>query len=253
MVILLSPAKTLDETPKVNPGLNLPTFRKETNELARILKSYTPNKIKELMHISDKLANLNHERYQNFSSRYTTSNSKAAIFAFKGDVYQGFKVEELDADDLLYAEAHLRILSGLYGCLKPLDKMQAYRLEMGTSLKTDKGNNLYDFWKGLLTKEINKTLKKNKNDLIINLASKEYFSALDKKGLKGDLIDIGFKEYRDGKLKFISFSAKKARGMMARYIVKERIEAKEGLKGFDYDGYAYDEGLSSDKEYMFVR
>ena len=131
--------------------------------------------------------------------------------------------------------------------------MQAYRLEMGTSLKTDKGNNLYDFWKGLLTKEINKTLKKNKNDLIINLASKEYFSALDKKGLKGDLIDIGFKEYRDGKLKFISFSAKKARGMMARYIVKERIEAKEGLKGFDYDGYAYDEGLSSDKEYMFVR
>jgi len=253
MVILLSPAKTLDETPKVNAGINLPTFRKETNELAKILKTYSPNNIKELMHVSDKLAELNHSRYQKFSSRYTDNNSKAAIFAFKGDVYVGLDVECFSVSDLNFAEKHLRILSGFYGCLKPLDKMQPYRLEMGTALKNSKGHNLYEFWRKPLTKEINKTLKNNKNDLIVNLASKEYFSALNRKGLDGEIIDIGFKEYRDGKLKFISFNAKKARGTMSRYIIKNRILTKEGLKGFNLDGYSYDEGLSSDKEYMFIR
>jgi len=205
------------------------------------------------MHISDKLASLNHGRYQEFSSRYTDNNSKAAIYAFKGDVYIGLDAETLSKADLTFAEKHLRILSGLYGCLRPMDKMQPYRLEMGTALKNPRGKNLYDFWREPLTKDINKTLKKNGNDLIVNLASKEYFSALDKKGLKGELIDIGFKEYRDGKLKFISFNAKKARGMMARYIIQERITTKEGLKGFNADGYGYDEELSSDKEFLFVR
>jgi len=253
MVILLSPAKTLDETPNINQGLQLPAFRKQTGELIGILKEYTPKKIKSLMHISDKLTELNYERYQNFSSRYTGGNSKAAIYAFKGDVYVGLDALTLGQKDIEFAEDHLRILSGLYGLLKPMDKMQAYRLEMGTNLKNPKGKNLYDFWNDTLTSDINKTLKKNKNDLIVNLASKEYFSALDRKKLKGEIIDIGIKEYKDGKLKFISFNAKKARGLMARYIIKNKIKSKEGLKGFDYDGYTYQEDLSSVSEFMFVR
>lgn len=205
------------------------------------------------MHISDKLTEVNYNRYQNFSSRYTGSNSKAAIHAFKGDVYVGLEAETLTKSDIDFAESHLRILSGLYGLLKPMDKMQAYRLEMGTNLKNPKGKNLYDFWNGTLTSEINKTLKKNSNDLIVNLASKEYFSALDRKQLKGEIIDIGIKEYKEGKLKFISFNAKKARGLIARYIIKNRITTKKGLMGFDYDGYTYQEDLSSDNEFMFVR
>lgn len=205
------------------------------------------------MHISDKLTEVNYNRYQNFSSRYTGSNSKAAIYAFKGDVYVGLEAETLTKSDIDFAESHLRILSGLYGLLKPMDKMQAYRLEMGTNLKNPKGKNLYDFWNGTLTSEINKTLKKNSNDLIVNLASKEYFSALDRKQLKGEIIDVGIKEYKEGKLKFISFNAKKARGLIARYIIKNRITTKRGLMGFDYDGYTYQEDLSSDNEFMFVR
>lgn len=205
------------------------------------------------MHISDKLTEVNYNRYQNFSSRYTGSNSKAAIYAFRGDVYVGLEAETLTKSDIDFAESHLRILSGLYGLLKPMDKMQAYRLEMGTNLKNPKGKNLYDFWNGTLTSEINKTLKKNSNDLIVNLASKEYFSALDRKQLKGEIIDVGIKEYKEGKLKFISFNAKKARGLIARYIIKNRITTKRGLMGFDYDGYTYQEDLSSDNEFMFVR
>ncbi len=253
MLILLSPAKTLDETPNINPGQELPKFRKKTLELAEILKSYSPTKLKSLMHISDKLADLNHQRYQDFSSRYTGTNSKAAIFAFKGDVYVGLQADTLNEKDLEFAQKHLRILSGFYGLLRPLDKMQAYRLEMGTNLKNASGSNLYDFWQESITKEINASLKANGNQLIINLASNEYFKAVNKSKLKAEVLNIGFKEYRDDKLKFISFNAKKARGLMSHYIIKNKIESKEALKGFDYEGYGYVEDLSSEKEYMFVR
>jgi len=253
MLILLSPAKTLDETQGTDQGTALPELRKRTNELITILKDYSASGIKELMHISDKLAKTNYDRYQNFSSRYTPSNSKAAIYAFKGDVYVGFEASTLKTKDISYAQNHVRILSGLYGILRPMDKMQPYRLEMGTKLKNRHGSNLYQFWGNDITKEINKTLKEHKDKTIINLASNEYFNSVNKKELNGDILDIGFKENRNGKLMFVSFTAKKARGMMARYIVQNRIERKEDLKGFQVDGYHYAEDLSSASNYMFVK
>lgn len=253
MLILLSPAKTLDEVPNTKPGKDLPKFRKKTLELAEILKDYPPAKLKSLMHISDKLAEQNYKRYQDFSSRYTPANSKAAIYAFKGDVYVGLQADSLNKKDLDFAQQHLRILSGFYGLLRPMDKMQAYRLEMGTGLKNASGKNLYDFWQESVTKEINSSLKANNNELLINLASNEYYKAIDQKKLKAEVLNIGFKEYRDEKLKFISFSAKKARGLMSHYIIKNRITDKEELKGFDYEGYSYHSELSSSEEYMFVR
>ncbi len=253
MLALLSPAKTLNEDQSVQQGLEAPKFRKQSGELISILKDYSPAQIKDLMHISDKLAELNSDRYHAYSARYNAKNSKAAIYMFKGDVYQGFDADSLEVPDIAYAQDHVRILSGLYGLLRPMDKMQAYRLEMGTRLKTPKGNNLYDFWKETLTKEINRTLKEINSDLIVNLASVEYFSALNKKELKAEIHDVTFKEYRDDKLKFISFSAKKARGYMARYICKNKIENKEDLKGFDYEGYSFMEDGSTEGNYLFVR
>lgn len=253
MIILLSPAKTLDEKPDVQQGLEAPQFRKQSGELIKTLKTYSQDDIKSLMHISDKLAALNYERYHTYNSRYTVKNSKAAIYMFKGDVYQGFDADSLSAEDIIFAQEHVRILSGLYGLLKPMDKMQAYRLEMGTKLKTDKGNNLYDFWKETLTKELNKTVMAQPNPLVVNLASKEYFSAIDKKKLKAEVLDITFKEYRGDVLKFVSFSAKKARGYMTRYISKNRITNREDIKGFDYEGYRYQADLSSELDFAFVR
>ncbi len=253
MLILLSPAKTLAEGPEVNPGLELPKFRKHTSELVKILKDHTQKDIKDLMRISDKLALLNHNRYQRFGSRYTESNSKAAIYMFRGDVYQGFDADTLDAKAMTYAQHHLRILSGLYGLLRPMDKMQPYRLEMGTRLHNPKGPNLYEFWRDRVTKEINATMKEQGSSLLVNLASNEYFDAVDTSKLDHKPVDITFKEYKDGKLKFISFSAKKARGYMSRYICKNQIKTKEDLKGFDYEGYAYAEDLSAENNLAFTR
>lgn len=253
MLILLSPAKTLAEGPEVNPGLELPQFRKNTTELVSILKDYTPDKIKGLMKISDKLASLNHERYQNFSSRYTNTNSKAAIYMFRGDVYQGFDADSLDAKAMTFAQHHLRILSGLYGLLRPMDKMQPYRLEMGTRLHNPKGPNLYEFWRDRVTQEINANMKAQGSTLLANLASNEYFEAVDKRKLDHAPLDFTFKEYREGQLKFISFSAKKARGYMSRYICMHQITKKEDLKGFDLEGYGYDESLSTDSNMVFTR
>lgn len=253
MLTVLSPAKTLNFEKKASIATASPKFRKESAELVGILKKKSPKDLIKLMSISDKLAELNHERFQNFSSRYSASNSRAALLAFKGDVYLGLQAEDFDQKDLAYAQEHLRILSGLYGILKPLDKMQPYRLEMGTALKNDKGNNLYDFWDDKITKEINKELKSHKDPCLVNLASKEYFKAIKKKDIKADIIDVHFKEYRDGKLKFVSFNAKKARGLMARYIIKERIDHREGLKGFNLDSYHYEASLSDEKNLHFVR
>jgi hypothetical protein len=205
------------------------------------------------MHISDALAKLNRNRFKQFSKEYTDQNSKSAITAFKGDVYLGLEVETLNDEDLNFANRHLRILSGLYGILLPFDRMQPYRLEMGTRLENKSGTNLYHFWGDTLSKALNKELNAQNSDVIINLASNEYFKAVNKKKLKARVIEVDFREEQDGELKFISFFAKKARGLMARYIVQHKIDEVELLKGFDYENYRFSEEHSTKESLMFVR
>ena len=253
MIALLSPSKSLDyESEGFSPS-KAPTFKSKTADLIEVLKKKKSGDIQKLMHISEKLAGLNYQRYQSFSNSYNKKNSKAAISAFVGDVYTGFDAGTLSQEDIDYAQDHIRILSGLYGVLRPLDKMQAYRLEMGTKLKTSLGSNLYEFWDDNVTKQINKDLRKINSDIVINLASHEYFKVIRKDLLKATIIDVSFREYRDGKLKFISFNAKKARGIMARHMVINRLDTVEELKGFNDDGYHYDAELSDEKTLAFVR
>ena len=254
MLTLLSPAKTLDfDSPAKEATLSDHVFPKESMQLVRLLKKQSVEDIKGLMKISDALASLNVQRYKSFSKEYTTDNSRAALEAFRGDVYVGLDYPTLSTDDITYAQDHLRILSGLYGLLRPLDKMQPYRLEMGTRLVTKAGTNLYHFWGDKITKALNKELKASGTGAVLNLASNEYFKAIDRKKLKGTLYEANFKEERDGKLKFISFSAKKARGLMARYVVQQQISDPEDLRGFDLDGYYYSEEHSTPDSLLFVR
>lgn len=254
MITLLSPAKSLDfESPS---NVNTPTehvFPKETMQLIRILKKYKNEDLRSLMKISEKLADQNRLRYKTFSKDYTSENSKSAIEAFIGDVYVGLEAKSFKKNDLKFAQKHLRILSGLYGILKPFDKIQPYRLEMGTKLENKNGSNLYHFWASKINKELEAELNLHKSKYIVNLASNEYFKATVPKSLKSEVINVGFKEEKDGKLKFISFNAKKARGMMARFIVQNRIDTPDLLKGFDTDGYYYEEKLSDSKNLLFVR
>ncbi len=254
MISLLSPAKTLDyETPERLTELTIPQFALDSNRLIRILKKKSVTEIKNLMHLSDALAKLNRARYKNFSKTYTDENSKSAITAFKGDVYVGFDVETLGNEDLRFANQHIRILSGLYGLLLPFDRIQPYRLEMGTRLENKKGSNLYHYWGSILSKALNKELENQNSDLILNLASNEYFKALDKKKLKARIVDVDFREEQDGELKFVSFFSKKARGLMARYIVKNKIDDIESLSGFDYENYRISEEHSTENSLLFVR
>ncbi|MBX2814419.1 MAG: peroxide stress protein YaaA [Saprospiraceae bacterium] len=253
MIILLSPAKSLDFSP-VATNRSQARFKQDTAVLAEIMKSKTTGDLKDMMHISDKLADLNHERFQQFSASHSKKNSKQAAFAFQGDVYQGLQTEKFTPAQLEFAQEHVRILSGLYGLLRPLDAIQPYRLEMGTKLKTERGNSLYDFWGEKITHLINKDLAKHRHKVIINLASNEYFKAVQAKELDGDLYTIDFREYRDGKPKFISFSAKKARGFMTQYIVRKKITNPKKLLGFDLEGYRYDADLSKGPHHlMFTR
>ncbi len=253
MLVLLSPAKTLDYTESPVKATKNPKFKSDALELIDVLKEKSIEDLMKLMSIKEKLGALNFERYQEFSKSYTVNNSKAALLAFKGDVYIGLDATSLTNNEILYAQDHVRILSGLYGLLSPLDKMQPYRLEMGTTLKTEKGTNLYHFWGDKITKEVNKQLKVQEKAVLVNLASQEYFQAINRDKIKGQIIDINFKEFRDGKLKFISFTAKKARGLMTRYIIKSKIESTEGLKGFNYENYYFDENLSDENQFTFVR
>lgn len=255
MITLLSPAKTLDyeTTDKIEDRLTEPQFATQTNQLIRILKKKNVAEIQDLMHISDTLAVLNRDRYKSFSKTYTHENSKSAIMAFKGDVYTGLDAETLTTDELLYANHHVRILSGLYGLLRPFDRMQPYRLEMGTRLENKKGTNLYHFWGDQITKAVNRDLKNLESKTVVNLASNEYYKSIDKKKLKAEIIEIDFREDKDGTYKFVSFFAKKARGSMARYIVQNRIVDSGDLRGFDYDGYRYEESASSEGHLLFVR
>ena len=240
MLIVLSPAKSLDyKTPVRVKAPTLPEFASESAKLIADLKKLAPQDVAKLMGLSDQLATLNVGRYRDWSRKFTEENSKPAIYAFDGDVYDGFDVKSLDAKSVQFAQDHIRILSGLYGALKPLDLMQPYRLEMGTSFKNARGKDLYAFWGGRVTDAIKKVLEKQKKPVLLNLASEEYFKVLQPKELDCPVIAPVFQDAKDGKYKIISFYAKRARGLMARYVVENRITDPADLKGFNLDGYKY--------------
>ena len=254
MLAILSPAKTLDyETPLKTKLNSQPIYGRESNQLIKTLRTFEPFEVASLMKISDKLADLNHKRYIEWRNNPAESKTRPAALAFKGDVYQGLEAESFNDNDLKFAQRHLRILSGLYGLLRPLDVIQPYRLEMGTKLKTSKGQNLYDYWGTKLTNGLNEALKESKEGTLVNLASNEYFGAVQPKLLEGSLLNIGFKEKRNGQLKFVSFSAKKARGLMAKFIIKERLKNPDDLKNFDLEDYKFNKKLSSELEWTFSR
>ncbi|WP_298392616.1 peroxide stress protein YaaA [Flavobacterium sp.] len=253
MKIVISPAKSLDFESQLPTQLhtNYP-FVKESLSIEKVLKKKKPNELMELMTISDKLAELNWTRNQERNvAEISAENGRQAIYAFSGDVYIGLDAYSLSEDKIAILQDKLRILSGLYGLLKPLDLMQPYRLEMGTKLAVGTNKNLYEFWRTTITKELNSQLEKD--ELFVNLASNEYFDAVDVKKLKVPVITPEFKDYKDGKLKIISFFAKKARGMMVRYIIDTNAETIEDLKGFNYEGYAFDSNLSSGNKLVFTR
>jgi cytoplasmic iron level regulating protein YaaA (DUF328/UPF0246 family) len=254
MLAILSPAKTLDyETPLKTKLNSQPIYGRESNQLIKALRTFEPFEVASLMKISDKLADLNHKRYVEWRNKPAESKTRPAALAFKGDVYQGLEAESFNDNDLKFAQRHLRILSGLYGLLRPLDVIQPYRLEMGTKLKTSKGQNLYDYWGTKLTTGLNEALKESKEGTLVNLASNEYFGAVQPKLLEGSLLNIGFKEKRNGQLKFVSFSAKKARGLMAKFIIKERLKNPDDLKNFDLEDYKFNKKLSSELDWTFSR
>ena len=253
MLIVISPSKRLNFDPTDIPATDTPHFASKAKQLINILKKKPVGEIKQMMNLSDDLAALNYKRYKDFKKEYTAENSKTALLAFTGDVYLGLDAKTLDQASLDFAQVHLRILSGLYGLLRPLDAIQAYRLEMGTQLENRKGNNLYKFWGDDITKELNKLFADMDSKILINLASKEYFSAINTKKLKAEVIDINFREFRDGKLKFLSFNAKKARGFMSRYIIENKLTSKEEIKGFNYENYYFDEEHSTDTSFTFIR
>lgn len=252
MKIVISPAKSLNfEKELPTNRFSEPKFLKEATTIQKTLKKKKPKQLMELMDISDKLAELNWQRNQDWQTPFTTENARPAVYAFDGDVYQGLDVYTLPEDKLDVLQDKLLILSGLYGLLQPLDLIQPYRLEMGTSLPIGKNKNLYEFWKKTITKQLNSELQKD--ELFINLASNEYFSAVDAKALKVPVITPEFKDYKDGKLKMISFFAKKARGLMVRYIIDTNAETIDDLKAFNYEGYAFDANLSSGNKLVFTR
>ena len=254
MKIVVSPAKSLNFEDKLpTTRATQPQFLEEAETLNKKLERKTKAEVSKLMSISDKLAELNYQRYKDFKLPFNKKNSRPAIYTFDGDVYNGIDAYTIPAEKLDQLQDTLRILSGLYGVLRPLDLMQAYRLEMGTKLKSGHSDNLYEFWGEKITDSLNKELKKN--ELFLNLASKEYFKSVKPEKLKVPVITPVFKDYKNGKLKIISFYAKKARGLMTRYILDKDINTLDGLKGFDYEDYGFSEKYSDlDKnELVFVR
>jgi len=254
MLLVLSPAKSLDfESPVPTAKFTQPDYLDDSAQLIRTLRKKTPEDLSELMHISTKLGELNVARNLNWQIPFDTNNARQAIYAFTGDVYVGMDVPTLNQKDMAYAQNHLRILSGLYGLLRPLDLMQPYRLEMSTALRQGRHKNLYEFWGSRLSEGLNEALKGHRSRLLLNLASNEYFRAVDKKVLDADIISPVFKDYKNGQYKVISFFAKKARGMMAAYIIKNRLESPAGIRDFDMAGYRYSANDSSDKAPVFLR
>ena len=254
MLILLSPAKTLDyETLPITNKATQPRFAGRSSELVKILKELDSKKIGELMHISSKLAELNYDRYQNYQTNHNRDNSRQAILAFTGDVYQGMELAEWSQNDFDTAQSQIRILSGLYGVLRPLDQIQPHRLEMGTKLRTTHGKNLYEFWGSAITEQLNEDIQHSGSDFVVNLASNEYFSSVKRDEFKGELITPVFKDEKNGTYKVISFYAKKARGMMADFIVRNRIDSIEALKAFDKSGYHFNADASEGNTLTFLR
>ena len=254
MLLLVSPAKDLDYQPlakQIQPSQ--PQLLEHSQQLAAICKTLTPADLSSLMHISDKLAGLNVARFAQWQPPFTEQNAKAALFAFNGDVYQGLDALSLTDDDIAFAQQHLRILSGLYGVLRPLDLMQPYRLEMGTKLANPQGKDLYAFWQDTITPLLNQQLAALNTDVVVNLASQEYFKAVKAKQLNGKVITPLFKDYKNGQYKIISFFAKKARGLMARYIIQQRLTRPEQLQQFDLAGYQFSAEQSSANELVFLR
>ena len=254
MLFLLSPAKSLDyDTPGGDLPYTQPLFARQSAQLMAVLKKKSPAQVAQLMDLSDSLAGLNVARYQAWSPRFTAKNSKQAVLAFNGDVYDGLAAKTLEPTDLDWAQEHICILSGLYGVLRPLDWMQPYRLEMGTSLAVGATKNLYQFWGAQIADYLNQRLAAQKTPVVVNLASQEYSKAVDRGVLKARVIDCVFEEWRGGGYKIISFSAKKARGLMARYAIARRIDTPRKLEGFSLDGYAFDPGASQPDRMVFRR
>jgi len=254
MLFLLSPAKSLDyDTPLAPHTPTAPLFVKQSQALIALLRTQSPQEIAGLMSLSDKLAGLNVARYQAWSTRATVKNARAAVLAFDGDVYDGLNARNMGEADLAWAQAHVCILSGLYGVLRPLDLMQPYRLEMGTRLANPQGRDLYHFWGTQIADYLNKRLRADISPVVINLASQEYFKAVDAKALKARVVECVFEELRNGKYKIVSFSAKRARGMMARFAVTNQLVQPEQLRAFDEDGYAWDAAHSTPQRLVFRR
>ena len=254
MIILLSPAKTLDyETPPHIAKHTQSTMLKQASELIEHLRKISPQQLSTMMKLSDKLAALNVARYASWQLPFTSDNAKQAVLAFKGDVYTGLDASTLTEDDLQWAQEHLRILSGLYGLLKPLDLMQAYRLEMGTKLANSRGKNLYEYWGNQITDQLNNTLQKNAAPVLLNLASNEYYQSVKTANIQSPVITPIFKDEKNGKYKIISFFAKKARGLMARWIIENRITDTERLKEFASSGYYFSPADSTETQWVFLR
>ncbi|REC93981.1 peroxide stress protein YaaA [Kushneria indalinina] len=255
MLSVLSPAKTLDfETPSSTTMATQPDYLDQSRQLIDILRDYSPQALSQLMGISDKLAGLNVARFEQWQTPFDTSNAKQAILAFQGDVYTGLEAAHWQENDLEWAQSHLRILSGLYGMLRPLDLMQPYRLEMGTKLENPAGRDLYAFWRERLTRDLDQAVKESSGDpVLINLASNEYFGAIDRKHLDCDVITPVFKDAKNGQYKVISFYAKKARGMMSAWMVQQRLEKRDDLKAFDMGGYRFNADLSDHNSWVFTR
>ncbi|MBC8258461.1 MAG: peroxide stress protein YaaA [SAR324 cluster bacterium] len=254
MLMLISPAKTLDyETTPTTDSFSVPDYLGQSAELIKVVKHKSEQDLMKLMHVSQKIAELNANRFRQWRLPFTADNAKQAILAFKGDVYNGLEASGLSEKQMTYAQSHLRIISGLYGLLRPLDLMQPYRLEMGLQLKTQKGDSLYQFWGELITDGVNSLLAKQDDPVLINLASKEYFKAVQQDNLDGRLITPVFKDWKNGKYKIISFFAKKARGMMVRYAIDHNVREPEELQNFDYAGYNFSSELSQSDTWVFCR
>ncbi|MDG5498710.1 peroxide stress protein YaaA [Marinobacter sp. BGYM27] len=254
MLMVISPAKNLDfESPLATETYTQPAFLDDACELIDQLKPLEPHQVSNLMHISEKLGQLNADRFSQWHTPFTPDNARPAVLAFNGDVYTGLNAPDFSEDDFAFAQNHLRILSGLYGLLKPLDLMQPYRLEMGTRFENTRGKDLYAFWGDTITNALNDANDANDSSVLINLASNEYFKSVRKKSLNARIITPQFKDWKNGQYKMISFYAKKARGLMCAYAIKNRITAPDDLKQFDYDGYRFSDEQSSGDNWVFLR
>lgn len=254
MLTIISPAKKLDYSqPAATQECTQPILLEHSEQLLNDLRLLSPEDICSLMGLSDKLGALNYERFQEWQTPFSRDNAKQAILAFKGDVYQGLDAENMSADELTWAQDNLRILSGLYGLLRPLDLMQPYRLEMGTKFANNRGANLYQFWGEIITNQLNKLLSASPKSVLINLASNEYFKSVQPQKLKAEIITPVFMDQKNDKYKIISFFAKRARGLMSAFIIKNKITHAEELKAFDVDGYSFNSAMSEGNKWVFCR